>query len=337
MCLFSKKKIGIDLGTANTKVYMDGEGVIIGEPSVVATNVKTGEIVAVGGEAQKMIGRTPGSIVASRPMKNGVIADFDTTTAMLDYFMDKVGKGFFSKPSVLICVPGKGTEVEERAVIDAARSAGAHEAYLIEEPFAAAIGADLPVNDPTGSMVIDLGGGTTDIAVISLGGIVASRTIRSAGDAMDAAIITYIRNNHNLLIGERTAESIKMELGSACPKAAEELGASEIRGRDLLTGLPKTIAISAVSISEAISDVIEDIINAVKSTLEDTPPEISADVIDRGIVLTGGGALLRNLDDVISEATDVPVFIADQPLDCVALGTGKALEHLELYRNQQKL
>ncbi|WP_018658620.1 rod shape-determining protein [Allofustis seminis] len=334
MCLFSKKRIGIDLGTANTKVYVDGEGIVIGEPSVVATNLKTGEIVAVGGDAQKMIGRTPGSIVASRPMKNGVIADFDTTSAMLEYFMNKLS-GRFSKPSVLICVPGKGTEVEKRAVIDAARMAGAREAYLIEEPFAAAIGADLPVNEPTGSMVIDLGGGTTDVAVISLGGIVASRTIHAAGDAMDEAIIAYIRNEHNLLIGERTAESIKMELGSACPKAAEELGSSEIRGRDLLTGLPKTIEISAVELSKAIAEVVNDIINAVKGTLEDTPPEIAADVIDRGIVLTGGGALLRNLDDVISDATDVPVFVANQPLDCVALGTGKALENMELFRKQQ--
>lgn len=333
--LFKKKKIGIDLGTANTKVFVDGEGIAIGEPSVVASNVKTGEIVAVGSDAQKMIGRTPGSIVASRPMKNGVIADFDTTSAMLEYFMKKLGGRFSAKPSVLICVPGRGTEVEKRAVIDAARMAGAREAYLIEEPFAAAIGAELPVNEPTGSMVIDLGGGTTDVAVISLGGIVASRTIRAAGDAMDEAIISYIRNEHNLLIGERTAESIKMEIGSACKKAAKELGAAEIRGRDLLTGLPKTIEITAVELAQAISDVVESIIAAVRGTLEDTPPEISADVIDRGIVLTGGGALLRNLADVISEATDVPVFVASRPLECVALGTGKALEHLDVFKKQQ--
>lgn len=329
---FSKKRIGVDLGTANTNIYIEGKGIVIGEPSVIAMEKDTGDIVAVGKEAQNMIGRTPGSIVATRPMKDGVIADFDTTAAMLEYFINKVGTRFGQKPSVVICVPGGGTEVERRAVMDAAMLAGASDAYLIEEPFAAAIGADLPVNEPTGSMVVDIGGGTTDVATISLGGIVSGNMTRSAGDAMDEAIISYIRNKYNLLIGERTAESVKMELGSASLEAAKELDSTEIRGRDLVTGLPKTISIDATDISEAIQEVVEDIIDVVKETLETTPPEISADVIDRGIVLTGGGALLNGLSEVISDRTDVPVFVANDPLNCVALGTGLALKHIELLK-----
>lgn len=333
--LFNKKKIGIDLGTANTNVYVEGKGIVIGEPSVIAIEKDSKDIVAVGQEAQNMIGRTPGSIVATRPMKDGVIADFDTTAAMMKYFINKTNSGFGKKPSVIICVPGGGTEVEKRAVVDAAILAGARDAYLIEEPFAAAIGADLPVNEPTGSMVVDIGGGTTDVATISLGGIVSSRTNRFAGDAMDEAITSYIRNKHNLLIGERTAESVKKELGCASSKHAQEMGSTEIRGRDLLTGLPKTISIDANDISEAIQEVISNIVAIVKETLEDTPPEISSDVIDRGIVLTGGGALLNGLSDVLSDETGVPAFVANDPLNCVALGTGLALSQLEMLQKNK--
>lgn len=336
MFWFRKKNIGIDLGTANTNVFVEGKGIVLGEPSVVAKDKQTDEVVAVGENAQKMIGRTPGSIVAIRPMKDGVIADFDTTAAMMEYFIGKsVGKRT-SKPNVVVCVPGGGTEVEKRAIIDATRMAGAKDAFLIEEPFAAAIGAGLPVNEPTGSMVVDIGGGTTDVATISLGGIVSSRTIKMAGDQMDQSIIHYIRSKYNLLIGERTAEAIKIELGSASIEASKSLDNMDIRGRDLLTGLPKTISIPAVDVSEAIKEVIDGIIVAVKATLEDTSPEISADVIDRGIVLTGGGALLKNLSDVIAEETEVPVFVASNPLDCVAIGTGEALNHLDLYKKQSR-
>ncbi|MBW7986483.1 rod shape-determining protein [Lactobacillus helveticus] len=328
------KNIGIDLGTANTLVYMEGKGIVLREPSVVAKNTHSGEVIAVGSEAKEMIGRTPGSIVAIRPMKDGVIADYDTTAAMLKYFMEKtVGN---SKPSVMICVPSGVTEVEKRAVIDAARVAGAREAFVIEEPFAAAIGAGLPVMDPTGSMVVDIGGGTTDVATISLGGIVSSTSIRQAGDKFNNAIINYIHSNFNLLIGERTAEDIKIQVGSASIEKAKEIEAMNIRGRDLVTGLPKSIDINAEDIAKAIQDAVQDIIVAVKETLEQTSPEIAADVIDHGIVLTGGGALLKNLPEVISEATKVPVFIAQDPLDCVAIGTGEALKNIEVMRRSRK-
>ncbi len=332
--LFGRRRIGIDLGTANTNVYVEGKGIAIGEPSVVALDKNTGEVVAVGEEAKNMIGRTPGSIVATRPMKNGVIADFDTTAAMMEYFINKVSGRFSPKPSVIICVPGGGTEVEKRAVIDSAMLAGAREAFLIEEPFAAAIGADLPVNEPTGSMVVDIGGGTTDVATISLGGIVSSRMSRSAGDAMDEAIISHIRNKFNLLIGERSAELVKRELGSASLAAAKELGTTDIRGRDLVSGLPQTITIDATEIYEAIKEVVANIIQIVKETLEETPPEISADVIDRGIVLTGGGAMLNGLTEAISDAVDVPVFVANDPLNCVAIGTGMALSQMDVLRKR---
>ena len=332
--LFGRRRIGIDLGTANTNVYVQGKGIAIGEPSVVALDKNTGEVVAVGEEAKNMIGRTPGSIVATRPMKNGVIADFDTTAAMMEYFINKVSGRFSPKPSVIICVPGGGTEVEKRAVIDSAMLAGAREAFLIEEPFAAAIGADLPVNEPTGSMVVDIGGGTTDVATISLGGIVSSRMSRSAGDAMDEAIISHIRNKFNLLIGERSAELVKRELGSASLAAAKELGTTDIRGRDLVSGLPQTITIDATEIYEAIKEVVANIIQIVKETLEETPPEISADVIDRGIVLTGGGAMLNGLTEAISDAVDVPVFVANDPLNCVAIGTGMALSQMDVLRKR---
>ena len=328
------KNIGIDLGTANTLVFMEGKGIVLREPSVVAKNTQTGEVIAVGSEAKEMIGRTPGSIRAIRPMKDGVIADYDTTAAMLKYFMEKtVGN---SKPSVMICVPSGVTEVEKRAVIDAARVAGAREAFVIEEPFAAAIGAGLPVMDPTGSMVVDIGGGTTDVATISLGGIVSSTSIRQAGDKFNSAIINYVHSQFNLLIGERTAEDIKIQIGSASVEKAKEIEAMNIRGRDLVTGLPKSIDIEAKDVAEAIQDVVQDIIVAIKETLEQTSPEIAADVIDHGIVLTGGGALLKNLPEVISEATKVPVFIAQDPLDCVAVGTGESLKNIEVMRRSRK-
>lgn len=328
------KNIGIDLGTANTLVYMEGKGIVLREPSVVAKNTQTGEVIAVGSEAKEMIGRTPGSIVAIRPMKDGVIADYDTTAAMLKYFMEKtVGN---SKPSVMVCVPSGVTEVEKRAVIDAARVAGAREAFVIEEPFAAAIGAGLPVMDPTGSMVVDIGGGTTDVATISLGGIVSSTSIRQAGDKFNNAIVNYVHSNFNLLIGERTAEDIKIQIGSASVEKAKEIESMNIRGRDLVTGLPKSVDIEAVDVAKAIQDVVQDIIVAIKETLEQTSPEIAADVIDHGIVLTGGGALLKNLPEVISEATKVPVFIAQDPLDCVAIGTGESLKNIEVMRKSRK-
>lgn len=320
------KNIGIDLGTANTIVYVDGKGIVLREPSVVARNTKTGEIVSVGEDARAMIGRTPASIVAIRPMKDGVIADYDTTVAMMKYFIEKTLGSSNGKPYVMVCVPSGVTEVEKRAVIDATRVAGARDAYVIEEPFAAAIGAGLPVMDPTGSMVVDIGGGTTDVATISLGGIVSSRSIRMAGDKLDDAIVAYVRQHFNLLIGERTAEQLKWDIGSASPEAVKDDDGASIRGRDLITGLPKTIEVSAADIAEAIHEVVVEIISAIKETLEETSPEIAADVIDHGIVLTGGGALLRNLPDVIADATKVPVFIANDPLDCVAIGTGESLK-----------
>ncbi|MBD8032114.1 MULTISPECIES: rod shape-determining protein [Solibacillus] len=330
------KDVGIDLGTANTLVFVKGKGIVLREPSVVAKNTKTGDIVAVGNDAKNMIGRTPGSIVAIRPMKDGVIADFEITTAMIQYYLREAMKASGSnwkKPNVMICVPYGITSVEQRAVIDASRQAGAKEAFTIEEPFAAAIGANLPVWEPTGSMVVDIGGGTTEVAVISLGGIVTSESVRVGGDAMDHSIIAYIRKTYNLTIGERTAESIKMEIGTALSEGPDET--MEIRGRDLLTGLPKTIEITSSEISKSLHEAIVVILDGVKKTLEQTPPELSADVMERGIVLTGGGALLRNLDKVISDETKMPVFIAENPLDCVAIGTGKALDNIDLIRSQQ--
>ncbi|ATP41274.1 rod shape-determining protein [Solibacillus sp. R5-41] len=330
------KDVGIDLGTANTLVFIKGKGIVLREPSVVAKNTKTGDIVAVGNDAKNMIGRTPGSIVAIRPMKDGVIADFEITTAMIQYYLKEALKASGSnwkKPNVMICVPYGITSVEQRAVIDASRQAGAKEAFTIEEPFAAAIGANLPVWEPTGSMVVDIGGGTTEVAVISLGGIVTSESVRVGGDAMDHSIIAYIRKTYNLTIGERTAESIKVEIGTARSEGPTET--MEIRGRDLVTGLPKTIEITSEEISKSLHEAIVAILDGVKKTLEQTPPELSADVMERGIVLTGGGALLRNLDKVISDETNMPVFIAESPLDCVAIGTGKALDNIALIRAQQ--
>ncbi|MDY4064949.1 MAG: rod shape-determining protein [Ligilactobacillus agilis] len=328
------KNIGIDLGTANTIVYAEGKGIVLREPSVVAKNTKTGEIVSVGSEARDMIGRTPGSIVAIRPMKDGVIADYDTTVAMMKYYIEKACGRRAGKPYVMVCVPSGVTEVEKRAVIDATRVAGARDAYVIEEPFAAAIGAGLPVMDPTGSMVVDIGGGTTEVATISLGGIVSSRSIRMAGDKIDESIIYYVRKNYNLLIGERTAEQLKMDVASASVEFAKELDSQTIRGRDLVTGLPKTIEIKAEDVATAIQEVVEEIITAIKETLEETSPEIAADVIDHGIVLTGGGAQLRHLPEVIAEATKVPVFVASEPLDCVAIGTGESLKSIDVMKKK---
>lgn len=331
------RDLGIDLGTANTLVYVKGKGIVLREPSVVALQTDTKNIVAVGNDAKNMIGRTPGNVVALRPMKDGVIADYETTATMMKYYikMATKNKGFFAgKPYVMICVPSGITAVEERAVIDATRQAGARDAFTIEEPFAAAIGANLPVWEPTGSMVVDIGGGTTEVAIISLGGIVTSQSVRIAGDEMDDAVINYIRKTYNLMIGERTAETIKMEIGSAGD--ADDIENMEIRGRDLLTGLPKTIEITAAEIARALRDTVYAIVDAVKLTLEKTPPELASDIMDRGIVLTGGGALLRNLDKVISEETKMPVLIAEDPLDCVAIGTGKALDHIDLFKNRAK-
>jgi rod shape-determining protein MreB and related proteins len=334
--MFGTKDLGIDLGTANTLVYVKGKGIVVREPSVVALQTDSKQIVAVGNDAKNMIGRTPGNVVALRPMKDGVIADYETTATMMKYYIKQAtkGKGSFSrKPYVMICVPSGITAVEERAVIDATRQAGARDAYTIEEPFAAAIGANLPVWEPTGSMVVDIGGGTTEVAIISLGGIVTSQSIRVAGDEMDEAIINYIRKTYNLMIGDRTAETIKVEIGSAGD--SDGVDTLDIRGRDLLTGLPKTIEITGEEIAAALRDTVYSIVDAVKSTLEKTPPELAADIMDRGIVLTGGGALLRNLDKIISDETKMPVLIAENPLDCVAIGTGKALDHIDLFKNKK--
>ena len=322
------KDMGIDLGTANTLVSMRGRGIVLREPSVVAIQKDTGEILAVGEEAKKMLGRTPGNIVAIRPLKDGVIADFDTTQAMLKYFIQKATGGFsFFRPRVVVGVPSGVTEVERRAVIDATIQAGAREAFLIEEPMAAAIGAGLPVHDPTGNMVVDIGGGTTEVAVISLGGIVSSRSIRIGGDELDEAIIQYMKRTYNQLIGERTAEIVKMSIGSAMPAPEEET--MDIRGRDLVTGLPKTLPVSVREIELALSEPVSAIVDAVKVTLEKTPPELSADIMDRGIVMTGGGSQLRRLDKLLTKETGMPVIVAEDALDCVAKGTGIVAEDLE--------
>lgn len=324
--MFSRD-IGIDLGTANTLIYMKGKGIVLREPSVVAVDIKNDRVLAVGNEAKQMIGRTPGSIKAIRPLKDGVIADFDITSNMLKEFIRKViSGGAFSKPRIIICIPSGVTEVEKRAVDEAAFQAGSKDTYLIEEPMAAAIGAGLPVEEATGSMVVDIGGGTAEVAVISLGGIVTSRSVRVAGDEFDLSIINYIKKKYNLLIGERTAEEIKIGIGSAYPYADE--GEMEIKGRNLLDGLPSNIKITAEEIREALADPIASIVDAIRNTLELTPPELSADIIDRGIMLTGGGALLRGLDQLIANETGIPVNVAESPLDCVVDGTGRLLDDM---------
>ena len=325
------KDIGIDLGTANTLVHVRGKGIMVREPSVVAINRETKQVLAVGDDAKDMIGRTPGNIIAIRPMKDGVIADYNVTQNMLKYFIRKAcPNGKFFKPRIIVCIPSGVTEVEKRAVEEAVMQAGAKEAYLIEEPMAAAIGAGLPVDEPMGSMVVDIGGGTTDVAVISLGGIVTSKSLRVAGDELDNSIVQFVKKNHNLLIGERTAEEVKVKLGSAYPLETEH--SMEIRGRDLISGLPKTIIITSQEVRTALSEPISAIIDAIKYTLEKTPPELSSDVMDRGIMLTGGGALIRGLDKIISEETGITVLIAENPLDCVALGTGKGLSEIDTLR-----
>ncbi len=323
--------MGIDLGTANTLVHCKGKGIIIREPSVVAVEVDTNEVLAIGAEAKRMIGRTPGNIVAIRPMKDGVIADYEITQSMLKHFIKKaMGNRSFVRPRILVGVPSGVTEVEKRAVIDATIEAGAREAYLIEEPMAAAIGAGLPVQEATGSMVVDIGGGTCEVAVVSLGGMVVSKSVRTGGDAIDAAIVRYIRKMFNLLIGERTAETIKIEIGTAMP--VDNPPTMEVRGRDLVTGLPKNITVNANHVCEAVDEPVGIIVDAVRNTLERTPPELSADIFDRGIVMTGGSSMLRNLDRLLSKETGMPVFVSDEALNCVALGTGIAVENVDVYK-----
>ena len=328
--MFSKD-IGIDLGTANTLVYMRGKGIIIREPSVVAVDVKMDRVRYVGQEAKDVIGRTPGSIVAVRPLKDGVIADFDMTTSMLQEFIRKALKGRAfagSRVRVIICIPSGVTAVERRAVKEATQNAGAKRVSIIEEPMAAAIGAGLPVAEPTGSMIVDIGGGTSEVAVISLGGIVTSRSVRVAGDEFDSSIINYIKKKYNLLIGERTAENIKIAIGSAYPYADNE-PSMDIKGRNLLNGLPENITVTSEEIREALSEPLSHVIEAIKVTLEKTPPELAADIIDQGIMLAGGGALLKGLDLLIHDETGMPVKVAERPLDCVADGTGKVLENID--------
>lgn len=327
--------MGIDLGTANTLVYVRGKGIVVNEPSVVAINTETREILAVGNEAKEMIGRTPGNIIAIRPMKDGVIADFETTQAMLKYFISKAytRSMFGPKPRVVVCVPSGATEVEKRAIIEATIAAGAkdRDAYLVEEPMAAAIGAGLPVEEPTGNMIVDIGGGTSEVAVISLGGIVTSTSLRVAGDELDNCIVSYIKKEYSLAIGDRTAEEIKIKIGCAFPKDSEET--MEIRGRDLIMGLPKTITINSSEILEALHEPVYSIIDTIKQTLEATPPELASDIMECGITLTGGGANLSGLDQLITKETGIPVNIGNEPLNCVVMGTGLVLEHLDTLKS----
>src|SRR5213594_153243 len=330
LSLFSND-LAIDLGTANTIVFAKGKGIVVNEPSIVAINQKTGKVEAVGKEAKEMLGRTPGNIIAIRPMKDGVIADFETTEKMLDYFIKKAhNQHFWVRPRIVIGVPSGITQVEKRAVRDSAYRAKAKEVYLVEQAMVAAIGCGLPITEPTGNMIVDIGGGTTDVAVISMAGIVYSRSVRVAGNKMDEAIIQYIKRKYNLLIGERTAEEIKIKIGSAFP--LDEEITMEIKGRDLVEGVPKTLVVSDEEIREALAETVSVIIEAVRVALEQTPPELSADIVDRGIVLTGGGSLLKNLDKRLREETGLPVSMADDPLASVALGTGKMLSEFALLR-----
>ncbi|AEG16898.1 rod shape-determining protein [Desulfofundulus sp. TPOSR] len=329
--------IGIDLGTANVLVYVKGKGIVLREPSVVAINKENDRVIAVGSEARRMLGRTPGNIVATRPLRDGVIADYDVTEKMLRYFISRAGgkRGLF-RPRVMVCIPSGVTSVEERAVRQAAIQAGARQAYVIEEPLAAALGAGLDISEPTGTMVVDIGGGTTDVAVLSLGGVVCSRSLRLGGDRFDEAIVRYVRRVFNLAIGERSGEEIKINIGSADPGNAPRRE-MEIRGRDLVSGLPRAVVINTHQVHEAISESLEAVVGAVKEVLEHTPPELAADIVDKGIVLTGGGALLHGIDTLLSRETGVPVHIAEDPLSCVALGTGRALSMLNvLSANSQR-
>ncbi|HYF79409.1 MAG TPA: rod shape-determining protein [Symbiobacteriaceae bacterium] len=325
------RDMGIDLGTANTLVFVKGRGIVIDEPSVVAVDRDRKEPLAVGAEAKQMLGRTPGNIIAIRPLKDGVIADFDITSTMLKYFIQKAfpRRGPF-RPRVVVGIPSGVTGVERRAVQDAALQAGAREAHVVEEPMAAAIGAGLPVEEPTGSMVVDIGGGTTEVAIISLGGLVTAKSIRVAGDELDEAIVQYVKRTYNMLIGERTGEEVKMTIGSAYPTGKEET--MEIRGRDLVTGLPRTLRVTSEEIRRAIQEPVSSILEAIKITLENTPPELAADIMDRGIVMTGGGALLRGLDTLISKETGMPVHVADEPLLCVVKGAGKCLDNIDILK-----
>lgn len=328
--MFSKR-LGIDLGTANSLVYLAGEGVVLNEPTVVAIAVDDNHIVAVGTDAKEMLGRTPGHIVATRPLKDGVIADYVVTEAMLRYFIQKVaGRSLFFKPEVMICVPGGVTQVERRAVLDATLAAGARAAYLIEEPLAAAIGAKVPIATPSGNMVVDIGGGSTEVAVISLGGIVANKSARVAGTKIDESIATHIKKKYNLIIGERMSEEVKINLGSAV-KIAKEVK-MEVRGRDAASGLPRMVEVSSHEVTEAIYPVLVAIINAVKTVLEETPPELGADIIDKGIVMSGGTSLLKHLDSLMTKMTGIACHVAEEPLLCVVRGTGAALENIELYK-----
>ncbi len=331
---FGGRDMAVDLGTANTLVYVRGRGIVLSEPSVVAIDQTTGEVYAVGLEAKRMLGRTPGTISAIRPLKDGVIADFDVTEQMLRHFIQKVHQHRFAHPRVVVCVPSGVTGVEKRAVEEATLSAGARQAYLIEEPMAAAIGAGLPVAEPTGNMIVDIGGGTTEVAVISLGGIVVSQSLRVGGDEMDEAIINHIKREYKLLIGQQTAEEIKLEVGSAY-QLKDEVQA-EVRGRDMLTGLPKTVILSSEEIRHALDEPVLQIIDAIKSTLDKTPPELAADIMDRGIVLAGGGALLQGLDQRIRQETHMPTHLAESPLTCVAVGSGRSLEEFDAMRSSAK-
>jgi len=322
--------MAVDLGTANTLVYVRGRGIVLSEPSVVAIDHRTNEVHAVGIEAKRMLGRTPGNISAIRPLKDGVIADFDVTESMLKHFIRKVHQNRWAHPRVVVCVPSGVTGVEKRAVVEATYSAGAREAQLIEEPMAAAIGAGLPVAEPTGSMVVDIGGGTSEVAVISLGGIVVAQSVRVGGDELDESIIAYTKREHKLMIGTQTAEEVKLEIGSAYP-LAEEVQA-EIRGRDMITGLPKTVVLSSEDVRIALEEPLQQIIDAVKSTLDKTPPELASDIMDRGIMLAGGGSLLQGLDERLRRETEMPIHVAESPLTCVAVGSGRALEEFEVMR-----
>ena len=325
--MFSKD-IGIDLGTANVLIHVKGKGIVLNEPSVVAMDKKTGKVLAVGEEARRMVGRTPGNIVAIRPLKDGVIADFDVTEAMLKHFITKLNlKGFLSKPRILICCPTNITSVEQKAIREAAEKSGGKKVYLEEEPKVAAIGAGMDIFQPSGNMVVDIGGGTTDIAVLSMGDIVTSESIKVAGDVFDGDILHYIKREYKLLIGERTAEQIKMTIGTVWPQTRKE--SMEIRGRDMVTGLPRTIEINSDEISRALHESVTMIVQSAKNVLEKTPPELSADIIDRGVIITGGGALLHGIDQLLIEELKVPVFIADNPMDCVAIGTGIMLDNID--------
>jgi len=334
MGLFSAD-MAIDLGTANTLVYVRGRGIALNEPSVVAIQEDRGkkQVLAVGNDAKQMLGKTPGNIHAIRPMKDGVIADFEIAEEMIKYFIKKVhNRGTFATPLIIICVPSGSTAVEQRAIQESAEAAGARKVWLIPEPMAAAIGAGLPVTEPAGSMVVDIGGGTTEVAVLSLGGIVYAKSIRVGGDKMDSAIVSYIRRTMNLLVGESSAERIKKQIGCACPPEKGEGETVEIKGRDLLNGIPKEITVSERQVAEALAEPVAQIVESVKVALENTAPELAADIVDKGIVLTGGGALLKNLDQVLREATGLPVSVAEEPLACVAKGTGKALDDLQKFK-----